>query len=238
MNYLLIPGNPPAVHFYELWKSEIESTNKDILIQVSPYGDILNGNDSFVQELEILSHHQKQLEKFQKNIGKPVTLLGHSLGGFVALKLFEKCPDLIKEVILLHPFLRQPEVKGRLILKTVAALSKIDLIPKTLINNRHVLERFSTELPFVSNDEMKLSFKIAHYESESILKDQSPIHFDHLDKSKIKVYYHSQDIWCPSNVMAQLKDQIHSIECLEPHGFITEKKYRESLWRKISGENL
>ena len=236
MNYLLIPGNPPAVYFYKLWKSEIESIEPKALVQVSSYGEMYNQDDFSVQQDEILFHHQTQLKKFHKQVGNPVTIIGHSLGGFVALQLLEKYPQLIKDVILLHPFLRKPDPKGRFILKTVAALSKIQVIPNLVIKNRHILEWFSNELPFVTNEEMALSFKIGHFEANTILEDSSPLSFDHLEKKKLKVYYHPQDIWCPSEVVVQLKDQIQAIQCHEPHGFITEKKHRESLWKKMSGK--
>lgn len=184
----------------------------------------------------MINYHHEQLEKFHREVLKPVTIIGHSLGGFVALNLLGKSPALVKEVILLHPFLRQPELKGRFILKTVAALSKIDFVPKTVVKNRNVLEWFSKELPFVTNEEMHLSFDIAYFESKSIMKDISPLKLSHLDKSKIKMFYCDKDIWCPMNVVKELKTQIHSTKCLEPHGFITEKKYRETLWETIMKE--
>jgi predicted alpha/beta hydrolase family esterase len=236
MNYLLIPGNPPAVHFYEEWKNEIELSQKDFIARVSSYGPLTKHHSISSKLDEMINHHHEQLEKFHQQVFKPVTIIGHSLGGFVALKLLEKSPAMVKEVILLHPFLRQPDLKGRFILKIVATLSNIDFIPKTLVKNRNVLEWFSRELPFVTNEEMYLSFEIAHFESKSIMKDISPISFTHIDKTKIKMFYCDKDIWCPMRVVNELRSQIHSTECLEPHGFITEKKHRESLWQKIIKE--
>jgi hypothetical protein len=75
MNYLLIPGNPPAVHFYEEWKNEIELSQKDFLTRVSSYGQLTKNNSISSKLDEMITHHHEQLENFIEIKGENSTIL-------------------------------------------------------------------------------------------------------------------------------------------------------------------
>jgi hypothetical protein len=236
MNYFIIPGNPPAVHFYKLWKKEIELFRPEAKVKICVYPRLEKENNSQVFFEKILLSHQEQLKQFYEEVQAPVTLIGHSLGGYFSLKLLEGSSDFIQQTILLHPFLRFPKKRGKLILRTVSFLEKSKTIQDLIVRKRNFLERFSDELPFVSDDELYKTFAIAKHEFKVIAQDKRPLVIDDVYRDKIRVFYHGNDTWCPPHVFKSLQTQISAVECSEPHGFITEKGLRQSLMKKILGD--
>ncbi|MFZ4712552.1 MAG: serine aminopeptidase domain-containing protein [Bacteriovoracaceae bacterium] len=233
MNYFLIPGNPPAVHFYELWQKEIMASDPKAEATVCSYPLLPKNSNSKKAIDDVLKYHEEQFNHFQQKVSSPVTIIGHSLGGNFALRLLNRNHKLIEKVILLHPFLRAPDIKGKIILKTVAALYPYENFQKNIIKKRKLLEYLSAELPHVSNDEIEKSFHLAYHEHKIIAPDKTPLMIDHEFRDKVSVFFKRQDIWCTDAVIKDLKRQVSLFECTEPHGFVTEEKYRNSLFLKI-----
>jgi predicted alpha/beta hydrolase family esterase len=234
MNYFLIPGNPPAVHFYKQWQDEIHPTIPGSKTFVSAYPKLDKTNNS-VQFMNLVHEtHLHQLKKFHEVTKAPINLLAHSLGAYFALRLLEDAPELINKAILIHPFLRAPGKRGQLILKTVALLQKVGPIPKFIIKNRNVLERFSQELTHITNDELEMTFHIAKHESKIIGDDLSDIKMQTHHREKIVVFFNKKDTWCTNQVVYGLKNQVKMVECHEPHDFIVNKEHRLSLLSKIN----
>ena len=233
MNYLLLPGNPPAVHYYELWGREITARLPGARVSVSHYPDLRPTTDSPKAMREILDAHFEQLQRFYQESGTPVTLIGHSLGAHFVMGLLELAPSLIQKAVLIHPFLRMPSLRGRFIVETVGSLYTQDSFQKLILRSRKMLERFSAELSYVTDNEILRTFHIARHESVTIGRDRTPIviRSDHQDK--IQVFYTRGDSWCQPSSVADLERQVSVHECPEPHGFIMTEEHRRSLFNRI-----
>ena len=232
-NYFIIPGNPPAGHFYKLWGDEILSHSALVRVRISHYPKLARTKDSDVFMKNVLASHKEQLIEFHKICRGPITLIGHSLGGYFSLKLLEETGELIEQAFLLHPFLRSPQQKGRLILKMVGALQEQDLFQRELIKKRKFLELFSKDLSFVTDAEIENTFQIAKHEWNIIGRDESPVFIPPDLRGKVVVFYHQNDTWCSPKVVEGLRQQVVILSCSEPHGFITNSQYRDTLLRKI-----
>lgn len=237
MNYFLIPGNPPAAYFYELWNKEIVAIQAGAKAVVSHYPRLQTTSDSEEAMAKVLKAHREQLLSFHKKAAGPITIIGHSLGGHFALKLLHELHDEIdgpiQKVILLHPFLRKPETNGQIILKAVAKFYERERLQRLIIKNRRYLEYLSDELPFVTDEEIEKSFHLAHHESCIIATDSSPLIISQELRAKVSVFYRPKDIWCSPEVIANLKGQVPLFECTEPHSFVTKERHRRSLFAKI-----
>ena len=233
LNYFLIPGNPPAVQFYELWGREFKADNSEAKIRVSNYPLLDMMNDASLAMDCIFEEHLDQLKKFIKEVKAPVTIIGHSLGGHFALRLLQDQHLHLDQVILLHPFLKRPSLKGQLILKLAGSVHHLSFLQSGIVKNRKRLEIFSDELTFLSDEEILKSFHIARHEALTIGKNEKPIEIPlHLQK-KVRVFYTKNDTWCGVEGVKDLIKIVEVTECEEPHGFVTQSKFRKSLYQKI-----
>ena len=234
MRYLLIPGNPPAAHFYKLWGQEISSIQPGAEVRVSPYPNLSHTIES-PDEItnQILAAHTANLANFYEEQKAPITIIGHSLGGHYALKMLEESRHMVEDAILLHPFLRAPHWRGKALLKSVRTMHRSAQLKSLILKGRKYLELFSRELPFVTNEELHSTFLICRMEDDTISKDKRPVVIEPSLKDKLKVFYAENDIWCSQKVIADLKSQVDINQCSEPHGFITDKTHRESLFNRI-----
>jgi esterase/lipase len=234
MNYFIIPGNPPAVHFYEQWGKEIIAKEPTAKVRVSHYPRLAKNPNSESAMKEVLTAHREQLIAFYNETNSPISIIGHSLGGNIGLKiLHEDMNEVIKKVILLHPFLRSPEKNGHLILKAAAFFYGKETLQSALIKNRKFLEYLSKDLPHVTNEEIEKSFHLAKHESITIATDRSPINIHQEKRDKVSVFYSLKDTWCTVGVIKELREQVKLFECSEPHDFITSQLHRQSLFAKI-----
>lgn len=233
MNYLLLPGNPPAAHFYELWAREIQAQHPEARVKVSHYPDMEYSSDSNQAMQDVLNAHLEQLEVFYKISGAPVTLVGHSLGAYFALGLASKAPELIEKCILVHPFLRAPSLLGLVTLNAAGSLYRSNRFQKAFLYSKKGLGLAFKDLAHVSNEEVLRSFHLARHESQTIGKDYSRIEIKAHLRKKIKVFYNLKDIWCTDRLVADLKQQVLVQKCTEPHGFVTKAEHRASLFNRF-----
>jgi pimeloyl-ACP methyl ester carboxylesterase len=120
MNIFLIPGNPPASYFYQKWLAELEQAGafKSSHFHIYP---------TFKQEKNQQAYWQGVLNFYQEKLSNldEVILIGHSVGGKVALDLMQKNPLNVKKCFLLFPFLRSPGPRGKLVLEGVSRLHQL-----------------------------------------------------------------------------------------------------------------
>ena len=188
---------------------------------------------------QVLEHHLSQLNEFHTQVKAPVTVIGHSLGGYFTLKLLEHANEKIHEAVLIHPFLKKPDLRGRLILKTVHGLNSREPIRKLVVKYRGLIELFSDELPYVTDDELQKTLRLAHLEHLTIARDETSLIISPHIREKLRVFYTHSDSWCTPEVVAQLKNQeVLVSHCIEPHGFVTEGELRTSLFKKMKKEQM
>ena len=235
MHYFIIPGNPPAAYFYELWGKEIEIDQPGSQARVSRYPLLPESSNSPQVMSNVLSSHLDQLKAFCNHTGSPCTVIGHSLGAYFAMGLLEHGPDLIHKAILLHPFLRSPSPLGKLILKTAGGISYSPKVQQSIIKARKGLAYLNSDIKHVSDDEIRISFQLARHEEATIGRDNNPITIQSHHMEKISVFHAQQDTWCSPRSVADLKKSVTVKECLEPHAFITSKHHRQNLFERIRG---
>ncbi len=235
LNYFLIPGNPPAAHFYQKWGEEIIGLKPEARFIVSHYPDLKRVQDAAVAMKEVADHHLKELLAFKQQVAGPIIILGHSLGGHFALRLVELAPDSVERAVLLHPFLRGPSFRAKLLLKALGSIYEQEKVHRGLVRSRKALELMNSDLPHVTDQEILRSLHLARHESLTIAQDDSPIQIPPNLREKIVVFHTQKDDWCTIEVVAQLRAQVRVHECVEPHGFVTQQKHRRRLFDQVCG---
>lgn len=234
MNYFIIPGNPPAVHFYEQWGKEIIAKVPAAKVRVSHYPKLVKNLNSEKAMNDVVAAHLEQLMEFYNETNSPISILGHSLGGNISLRILnEDMNEVVKKAILIQPFLRSPGMLGQLILKAAAAIADREAIQAGLIKHRKFLEYLSRDLPHVTDEEIENCFHLVKHESKLIASDRSPIHIHHEKRDKVSVFYNRKDMWCSGGVIKDLREKVKLFECSEPHTFVTSGLHRRSLFDKI-----
>lgn len=234
MNFFIIPGNPPAAYFYELWKQEILEKFPQAQVHVSRYPELHFNHDSTSVIDSVANTHLSQLESFYEKAKGPITIVGHSLGGYFSMRLAEKIDEtIIKHIVLIHPFLRSPTLKGKNILRVMSFFHEKQFIHRFTVKNRKYLERLSKDLPHVTDAELITCFQLAGHEHWLIAPDNSPLKVPSKWQKKASLFYTDNDTWCSPQVIASLKNQIATHKRHEPHGFVTERRHRDSLFEQI-----
>ncbi len=233
MNFFIIPGNPPALYFYELWRREIEQNLPGSIGFSSDYPELHSTSDSSFFMNQVSTHHYKNFENFCARVSGPVTVIGHSLGAYFSLNLLNDCDSKIEKVILIHPFLRTPTERGKIILKTVSSLDRLSLLKKLILKQKRVLQHLAKDLRYVTENELMKTFPIATHEWNIVGKNSSPLKIPSHHQNKISLYHTQSDTWCSPEVIQELKEQVQVYPCSEPHDFITQESHRLSLIKKI-----
>lgn len=182
---------------------------------------------------QVTEAHLANLREFHRETGQKITVVGHSLGGYFTLRMLERAPELIERAVLLHPFLRQPDPRGRWILNVASAVSPFDAFQSRLLRTRKLVEVFMRDLTHVTNEELRNMFQLAHHERRLIARDVSPVRLAPELREKVHVLYTEKDSWCSPAVIRDLEGQVALHKRAEPHGFVTDQKHRESLFKKI-----
>lgn len=233
MNLFIIPGNPPALHFYQLWAKEIQSLHAECSIHISPYPHIQGKGPSLPYLDNIAEVHGREFLAFQKEINGKVAVIGHSLGAWMALRVLEKHHAIIENCVLLYPFLRKPTLKARIILKMARHLHQIPRIEKLLSACRSSLEKLFKDLQYVSDKELSTCLALAYHEHRSIGLDQREVRIPDPLRKKLSMFYCDQDKWCPERTIKEMQTQIVCKKVTASHGFITSAKEREAVLKAL-----
>ncbi len=213
---VIIPGNPPASHFYERWKKEIELiTNQNVIIDYYP---------SFA-ETTCSATYLKKIENFYAQSirrHKRITLIGHSIGGYIALKLLEQYHENIEQCALLFPFLHSPGKKAKCILVALHHLSNKLWLKKPFITS---LGWFYPNIRKLIPNEITSGLALAYHEHKTIGQEKS-IHISPHLHPKITLYYTHHDTWCSKKVLKSLHPQLRTELINVTHDFVTTKVQR------------
>jgi pimeloyl-ACP methyl ester carboxylesterase len=238
MNYFIIPGNPPALHFYQIWKQEIQAAHPQTSIMISPYPRYPLKQSSEDYFKLILNFHAEQLQAFQKTVNQPVTVIGHSLGGWMALNLLSSHEASIDSCILLYPFLRAPSLKGKIILKSLHQLHKNSSFEKWVLKVRPLCEKINRDLRYVTDEELRSTLNLAHHEYVMIGKVKSLPKLDSPLYQKIRLIYCDDDTWCADQTLRNMIPYVSHLKTNAKHGFIVSKHQREVVFRNIQELNI
>ena len=106
INYLDSPGgssNPIVLLHGGAWCwEEYLSLIPSLSAQYSVYAPDLrgNGHSAWVPEHYRLRDFAEDQEQFLRWLGKPAVLVGHSIGGVIALMVARRCPELVRALII------------------------------------------------------------------------------------------------------------------------------------------
>ena len=227
MNYFILPGNPPATHFYKIWGAEIRERSPRTHTAVATYPLLHGCTDSHEYFRQLTGEVANQFLAFRERAQGPSALVGHSLGGYLALKILHAMPDKIDACYLLHPFLRQPEARGRLLLKLAHDLKRLSSLEKWLVRAKPVVSLFLPEARHLSSEEIHVFTQLAYHEHLSIAQDlAAPLLSQELQK-KLHVYSTNGDTWCPPASIAHLGPELRHFNGPASHNFIVKKAERD-----------
>lgn len=227
MHVFVIPGNPPAQHFYQLWAKEIEAKYQSVRVMISPYPNTLTSLT------DTITTHGQTLRKFHLAHGQPIKLVGHSLGGWIALHLLNEHLNLINKCLLIAPFLERPGLKGRMILKGMHWLDKSQKAQRLLLKQRPFLNRWIRDLEHVTDREIALSIALAAHEHRVIGRGKIPIERIQSVRDKLQLIYCDRDKWCPPKTVKELNRWIPCEKLEIQHDFITDKSQRHKVLESI-----
>lgn len=231
MNYFLIPGNPPAVHFYEQWAKEIEESQPDSVAVVSPYPQVSPDMNSEEAMDYIYRTHEAQLKSFRTRVKGDISLIGHSLGGHFGLRLLQNNPLLIHKAFLVFPFLREPTREGKFVLGLANAIAATGGLTSLILKTRPAMVKVIPELAFVSDAELRNAAAIARHEKHTIARDRSEFSVDEDLKKKIVIFHTKNDWWCNQEFIGTLEGLQREV-CSEPHSFVSVLAHRSGIFRK------
>ncbi len=234
LNLFIIPGNPPALYFYELWAKEIKQEHPGCAVCLSPYPRLPLSGDASKYLNDVADMHGEKLGIFQRAVGQNVTIIGHSLGGWMALRLLEKHNAIIENCLLLYPFLRRPSLKGRTILRLLYHFRQISSMENRLLKKRGVLEKVFKDLKHVTDQELRASLILAHQEHQTISRYKGPINIEKSLRGKLHVIYCDRDTWCPSRTVNEIKQSISCEKTNTTHGFITSAEERKVVLKALN----
>ena len=97
-----------------------------------------------------IDDHVAAIERAVFNTTKtPVTLVGHSMGAMIALRLAAKYPDRVKSLILVNlPLFSDPKQAGRIVKKALRPLQRVYVSPAGIVlygMRNNVLKTFITQ---------------------------------------------------------------------------------------------
>ncbi len=227
MNLLLIPGNPPASHYYRQWIKELEAEGhfKSSHFHVYP---------CFEEEKDPRIYWDKVVEFYKQKLNEldDVILIGHSVGGKVAYDLMQMQPEQVRQCFLLFPFLRSPSLRGKLVLEGVSRLHRL-VGTQFFMKTKKPLSLFSRELANLTDDEVRTCLHLLFSERETMGKSKTIAPFQ---TNRMKVYFTAKDTWCHSLTQEEIKHYFAHQELDLTHDFVLRPQERATLTSVILKE--
>lgn len=227
--FLLLPGNPPITHFYDLWIKELKNEFPDSTFKTLSFPFFTNKCSA--------ANYFKQVENHFSDIIKEekcVTLIGHSIGGKFTLDLLQKYPERIDRVFLIFPFFGKPKKRGQLLLDLSTFLDRRTKLSRFIVGTVSSLQKRILNKEIFKENELKSGIRLGRFEQELMRDDV--IKYSNLNKLKDKIFffYNSNDVWCTLETKTVFKPNTNLVKINIRHDFIIHKSDRSLLTRKIS----
>ncbi|KAK7284806.1 hypothetical protein RJT34_19559 [Clitoria ternatea] len=125
LHVLFVPGNPGVILFYKdfvefLYELLGGTANITAIGNVShSRKDWEHGRLFSLQEQ--IDHKIEFIREELQNIEIPILLVGHSIGSYISIEMFKKCPEKVKYCVGLYPFLTlNPHSTTQLVIGKIA----------------------------------------------------------------------------------------------------------------------
>ncbi len=228
MRLFILPGNPPAQHFYRIWVDELRERVPSLQAQIAFYPlQVEATSDSLAYFERLVEALRAQLHAFTER--EPADLVGHSLGGNLALQLLERDFARVERAHLLHPFLRRPRPKARALLQLAYQVSRRAPVAEWLVRAQPWIGRFLPDAHALTADEIRVFIQLAGHEHRTIAQNRSPLLLDSALKPKLRAYTTPGDIWCPPNVVEALARGSEHMTGPVPHDFVVHRRGRDRM---------
>ncbi|MDF1683650.1 MAG: alpha/beta fold hydrolase [Legionellaceae bacterium] len=219
---IIIPGNPPASYFYEAWKQELKHiTHHDVLIDYYPSFNHITCSQKYLEKIE--DFYADQIQNHEK-----IILIGHSIGGHIALKLLEKYPEKIDRCVLLFPFLHSPGIKGKLMLSALHQINKRAFLKARRFKMLKLLSYLDQDINKLNIHEIDSSLSFAFHEHKTMVHKKN-ININPDLCKKITLYYTNKDTWCSKKVVRKLHPEMHKTFTEINHNFVTSPEQRQKM---------
>lgn len=233
--YLLLPGNPSAAHHYETWAKEFEIANPELDVSfITSYVIFDKKLDYFQYDAAMRRYYE---DIFLKLAGsEQVTVIAHSVGSYFALRLLEKFPDKISNVVVMFPYLWYTDATYVKYLYPVYLADTF--LPVSEIVSKFKNALFGKSEPEIlhidgKNFNMNLRYGVrqcVYFNKTKFESDLIQVH-----KDKIHFLYREHDQWCPKQTIEEMKVVATRKMVDLPHHFILYKDHREAMMREVLG---
>lgn len=115
-------------------------------------------------------------------------------------------------------------------MRSVRHLYRVPFIKDFLLSCRGILERFSKDLRFVTDEELCTSLALAYHEHKIIGLYQGTLQIPEQVRDKLHMIYCDQDTWCPPHTVNEMKKWISCEKTETTHGFITSAQERAAVF--------
>jgi hypothetical protein len=228
LNIFIIPGNPPAKYFYELWSKELMTHFPSCKIGYSsfPSFDSLHGESMDVQANDYID---KLKCFYQVEIGKfcgteEVIILGHSFGAYIANLLINKSELNIQHCYNIFPFMGSPNFIGKLTLTMVATLGYSSLVKNFLLKNKNLLFLFQDDILRVDESELRAGIDLGIHENYLLKNKRSLDVF--MSPLKNTLVYSTKDTWCNHKTVNILRKSHTAYNTRAKHDFVLDSENR------------
>ncbi|MES2408865.1 MAG: alpha/beta fold hydrolase [Patescibacteria group bacterium] len=236
--YLLIPGFPPVSEYYKEWAAEIEAKYSDVCVEYADTDLFFSKKLNYVEYNEIAIKHYENVILKLFSTG-PVTIIGHSTGGYFALRLLERNKQKIEKIVLICPYIGNSTMnffKYAVVTYWIDRFLPLSQSVSLFIN---LFKKYFKYLNELSLREINVYFRFGFKQNTYFNKTKfntKPFEGGH---DKIIFYYVKDDTWCPESTIELLKSlSCQSRELPISHGFILNKNERAIMAQEIFGANI
>jgi dienelactone hydrolase len=182
-------------------------------------------SEDYYQEMDSF-YKNKLLKSIENKIdSKKVVLIGHSVGGTIALDILKQDYDIIDKCVLLFLFLGRPGHKGKIVLNTVGALVKNKRFIPFLLTKRSIIDLLNPSFAKISDNEIEASLMFAYHERKTFGKVKKVKKLESSILEKVITLTCPKDTWCQNKYLLQAGLNINELKV--SHDFVVEAKQRQ-----------
>lgn len=230
---LLIPGNPAIAGYYHTWMDEIVSQNKNLNMVYATSYVLFDRKLNYTEYDRAMRGHYERI-LLELSATEKIVILAHSVGCYFALRLLEKYPERIENIIIIFPYIGYSTIKS---LKLLPALYMIDrVLPLAELVSRHknLFQKLDKDVHNISNSDLTACLRFGIRQCTYFEKYKFEVNSILHHKDKIHLIYTENDKWCPTEAIELLKTASTHKRSDLPHDFILNKDQRIKMVSELS----
>ncbi len=221
---LLIPGNPAIERHYRSWIKEIETQRQVEISYATSYVSFSRRLDPVEYDKAMCEHYESLL--LQLSSSDKITVIGHSVGGYFALRLLERYPGKIEKVIILFPYIGYSTIKWLRYIWPLYFIDRFFPLAEIVSSGKNFFRKWYQDTEGISNQELTACLRFGVRQCAYFNKHAFDTRSVSLNKEKIYFVYRENDPWCPKETIELLKPISNYKEVHLPHDFIERDNQR------------